>query len=32
MKVTDLMVGDWITDVYKLPMQIYRVDGGACLC
>lgn len=27
MKVTDLMVGDWITDVYKLPMQIYRVDG-----
>lgn len=26
MKCNELMVGDWITDEYKLPMQIYRVD------
>ena len=28
MKCNELMVGDWITDEYKLPMQIYRVDEG----
>ena len=26
MKCNELMAGDWITDEYKLPMQIYRID------
>ena len=26
MKCNELMVGDWITDEYKLPMRVYHVD------
>lgn len=28
MKCNELMAGDWITDEYKLPMQVYHVDMG----
>ena len=28
MKCNELMVGDWITNEYKLPMQLYHVDMG----
>lgn len=27
MKANELMIGDWVSDEYKLPMQIYRVEG-----